>query len=166
VEHVQGVDYKGLKSFTCTIKINVALIGQDLRWRTLIHEGLHSVSVGLSQTDYQQFRGWEEGVVEQLQRLLRPQILAELNVAIREEIFSQDEGKNRFNIYMDALESLRQSVEEGHDPQTFYLWLLTVPLRERPTAVLKRGYALPFQERIAFVRTFSATNFILTQEAR
>jgi len=165
IELVQGVNYKGLKSFTCAIKINTILAGQDLRWRTLIHEGLHSVSSGLTQPDYQQFRGWEEGVVEQLQRLLRPSILANLNIAVPEEVFTQDEDKHRFNVYIDALETLRGAVGEK-DAGGFYLWLLAIPLRERLTAVLKRGYALPFQERVAFVRAFSSTNFILTQEAR
>ena len=41
------------------------------RWRTVIHEALHFCSPSYSKSEYSGSRGWEEGVVEQMQRLLQ-----------------------------------------------------------------------------------------------
>lgn len=78
---------RGAKPFRCAIVINAALANIDVRWRTLIHELLHTYSVGYDSQSYQEFRGWEEGVIEQLQRQLRPAILDQLNIAVVEEAF-------------------------------------------------------------------------------
>ena len=66
-----------------------ALAGQDERWMTLLHEVLHSVSVGFARDDYGQGPGWEEGVVEQMQRLLRPQALARLSASVPQAVLAE-----------------------------------------------------------------------------
>lgn len=84
VELVDTPEFKGKKRFSCDIQIQASLARQDARWSTLIQESLHAHSVGYNGSDYRLYRGWEEGVVEQLQRLLRPQILSRLLVAVAE----------------------------------------------------------------------------------
>lgn len=62
----------GEKRWGCDILFHADLTNNPLRWRTLLHEVLHSVSAGMTEQDYRRFRGWEEGVVEWLQRRWRP----------------------------------------------------------------------------------------------
>lgn len=100
-------DVRGAKPFRCDIVINKTLSEQDLRWRTLIHEMLHTFSAGYNPQDYQALRGWEEGVVEQLQRLLRPAVLAKLGVSVSEKVFEQVEDGHEYQKYVRALESMR-----------------------------------------------------------
>src|ERR1051326_3765790 len=77
--------FKGLKPFGCSILLREDLARNDIRWRTLIHEAFHAVSAGYNQIDFDQNVGYEEGVVEQLHRLFRPRILAQLEVTVRSE---------------------------------------------------------------------------------
>jgi len=87
VEILLEARYKGRKPFNCDILIAEDVARREERWRTLIHEALHAHSVGYNGTDYRALRGWEEGVVEHLQRLLRPTVLSRLQVAIAEDVF-------------------------------------------------------------------------------
>src|SRR5579864_1594585 len=102
VELVPNADFKGKKRFQCDIQIDADLAARDARWSTLIHEILHSVSAGYTPDDFQTYRGWEEGVVEQLQRLIRPEVMALLNVSVPEEVFSASEQFHQFNRYIAA----------------------------------------------------------------
>jgi hypothetical protein len=86
VELVPTPGYRGAKRFSCAIVLDASLVGDDTRWRTSIHELLHSVSAGYVPSDYRSLRGWEEGVVEQLQRLIRPSLLARVGVVVPEEV--------------------------------------------------------------------------------
>src|SRR5579862_3523590 len=78
VELVSDAEFRGKKRFSCLIQIDIDVARQQSRWTTLIHEALHCVSAGYIASDYREYPGWEEGVVEQMQRLIRPQILARL----------------------------------------------------------------------------------------
>lgn len=117
------------KAWSCEIRLAQALALSPLRWRTLIHEMLHSVSVGTNEEAYKRFIGWEEAVVEQLQRLLRPRILTRLAVSVPEALFVEVERHWRYNVYIEAMESLRQSLAQ--DDLSFYLELLQIPLADR-----------------------------------
>ena len=66
---------RGSKTFTCEIVIRPDLASKPVRWRTLIHESFHACSVGYTFQDFNANIGWEEGVVEQLERLFRKRIL-------------------------------------------------------------------------------------------
>ena len=107
VELVPGADFKGKKRFTCDIQIDAALAEQDVRWSTLIHEALHSLSVGYIRDDYQDFQGWEEGAVEQLQRFYRGRVLARLGATIGPETFRRIDAEHSYNGFIEALETLR-----------------------------------------------------------
>ena len=100
-------DVRGRKPFSCDIVLNENLTGLDVRWRTIIHEALHSFSAGYNFTDYQLNRGWEEGVVESLQRLWRQKILRRLGLVVENSVFIELEIGHDYNTYIDALERLR-----------------------------------------------------------
>ena len=112
-----GRRVSGEKRWGCDILLHSSLVGDSLRWRTLLHEALHSVSVGMNEQDYRRFRGWEEGTVEWLQRRLRPEILHSLGVSVLEEVFVVAEQFWPFNKYLIALQILQQAA--GLDTETF-----------------------------------------------
>ena len=155
-------DIRGAKLWGCDIVINRSLLGQDERWRTLIHELLHSYSVGYSSTDYWASRGWEEGVVEQLQRLLRPEVLRRLHLNIPTTVFEAVQEHPLYNEYVAALEALRVAV--GQEPVAFCLAFLAMPIRDRSTAAYGMGRHLDPPEYRSFVRVLSASNATLKKE--
>ena len=135
------------KRWSCDILLNTVLTASPTRWRTYIHEMLHSVSVGLNEQDLRRLRGWEEGVVEQVQRLLRPQLLASIGVDVPEEVFAAVDRAWTLNGFVEALEVLRSALEREAD--TFYLDLLRTPLRERLAYVLAQDHTPEFQRLFA-----------------
>lgn len=159
VELVENADFKGKKPFRCDILLNALLATQLERWSTLIHEVLHTVSAGYARDDYQDFQGWEEGVVELLQRLFRARILSRLQIEVDEEFFqSVDEG-HAYNNFIAALEQLR--VRVGKTQEEFYLLLSHTPLRDRSALLLTLGSHLQGSERRQFIMEFSAANAAL-----
>ena len=160
VELVPEADFKGKKPFSCDILVDAVLATQQERWSTLIHEALHSFSVGYIRDDFQAFRGWEEGTVKQLQRLLRPIVFARLQTAVDEAVFVELDRKHRFNTYIDALEELRLNLN-AYDVSEFYVQLLATPIRLRPGYVIERANQFHGMFRFDFVKTFSKVNAIL-----
>lgn len=63
----------------------------------MTHEVLHTFSPQYTRSEYNAAQGWEEGVVEQMQRLLRPQVLAALEVTVREEVLTNAEADHQYN---------------------------------------------------------------------
>ena len=164
VELVTEADFKGKKRFGCDIQIAVELAEQDARWATLIHESLHCHSAGYNGIDFRTYRGWEEGVVEQLQRLLRPQILSAPHVSVDEAIFEKSAEIHRFNRYIRVLENLRLALPQFvSDPEAFYKTLLATPIRDRIALVLGWRDTLPFVDRTEFIGNFSTANYELTR---
>jgi hypothetical protein len=164
---VSDADYLGLKPFSCKIRLDAALAQQPTRWSTLIHELLHSCSAGYKRDDFQKLRGWEEGVVEQLQRLLRPELLMRLKVDLAPDVFALMEATHHFNPYIEALEEIRLALKgEGvpDAPREFYTNLLRTPMGERPGYILGLGYQRIALPRAPFVRAFSAANALLTRK--
>ncbi len=162
VELSQDVRALGRKPFTCRIVLYEGLAYQPARWRTLIHEAFHSFSAGYNREDYQALRGWEEGVVEQLQRLFRSSVLARLSVTVDAAIFQTIEDDYPFNNYIEALELLR-AFQDARPVETFYLELLATEIKERPGLVLGKGLQLPQSQQTAFVQLFSRANSILKE---
>jgi len=140
-------DMLGNKEFTCEIALDRSLLGSCLRWVVYLHELLHAFSVGYEQAVYyEQFRGWEEGVIEALERLLRPGMIDALGIALDRFALAEIEAYdhlNDYNRYVAALERIRTTLGYREDErQAFYLWLLSVPLRNRSKAVLKSALDL------------------------
>jgi hypothetical protein len=155
---------RGAKPFRCDIVINAILASQAERWRTLIHEMLHTFSEGYQPLDYMAFRGWEEGVVEQLQRTLRPAVLAELGINLDEAVFTAVETDHEYEEYVRALEEMRESL--GEESLRFFSRLLAVPIRDRRQSVFEQGMALPTVRRRAFLGAYSSGDAILKTGTR
>lgn len=152
-------DNYGQARWDGSIRLNRNLAQTELRWRTMIHEALHHLSVGLTPTSYSDLRGWEEGTVEQLQRLIRNEVLDALAVSVPPNIFYDAERQHRLNGFVTALEELRQLLKA--DADSFYLNLLAIPVNERPAEVIAASAALPLDERIAFRRSFAIAFSVL-----
>ena len=111
--------------------------------------------------------GWEEGVVEQLQRLLRPALLFNIGIRIEEDLFLAEERNHPYNRYIEALENIRQLLDFGvEDPIGFYISLLDTPIKDRLTWVMQQGKLLHEERQPAFLRTFALSNSTLRQPAR
>jgi hypothetical protein len=156
--------FLGKKLFSCGIEIDAALATDPLRWRTLMHEMLHAHSVGYRKTDFDDNMGWEEGVVEQMQRLLRPTILAKVSVPIDEELLRRADASHLYNPYIEHLEKLREGLGV-EDATVFYRELLGVPIKERAVHVAARGRFSPLGYA-AFIRLFSETDSRLKTKIR
>lgn len=130
-----------------------------MRWRTLIHEMLHTFSEGYHPLDYMAFRGWEEGTIEQLQRILRPVLLVKLGIKVDEAVFTAVETGHEYVEYVQALEGMREAL--GEEPTGFYSRLLAVPIRDRRRSVFEQGMALAAAERSAFLRAYSSGDALL-----
>jgi hypothetical protein len=160
LELVADADFKGKKPFRCDILVHADLARQLERWTTLIHEVLHTVSAGYVRNDYQDFQGWEEGVIEQLQRLLRARILSRLGVDNTAEVFEPLDNGHAYNGFIGALERLREIIG-GVDIEAFYLHLLATPIKDRPAILLNLGAALAGEPRRQFIAAFAAANATL-----
>lgn len=130
-----------------------------MRWSTLIHEALHTISAGYVPTDYRNFPGWEEGVVERLQRVYRLTVLGRLGVSVEDELFRVSEEKHNYNKYIQALEGVRLILNIAD--ADFYTNLLQTPIRSRFGYVYGLGNNLISRERSEFIRTLSAANSVL-----
>ena len=162
VELVPNAEFKGRKRQMCDIQIDAALAAQDERWPTLIHESLHSISAGYNANDFRNFRGWEEGVVEQLQRLFRPDVLQRLGVVLPASVFDAVEASHNFNAYIAALEGLRLLLPKPDlNQQNFYLDLLKLPIKERPDKLVRLCLALEQPQRGVFIAAFSRADALL-----
>jgi hypothetical protein len=123
----------GAKSFQCYITIRKGRALSPQRWRTLIHEMIHAYSPGMTSWAYDKFPGWEEGVVEKLQRLLRDRIFKALNEVLDETQMvqmEQEEQDHVYNDYINAIEIIRK-LSMRSDVEEFYIELLLTPLKDR-----------------------------------
>ena len=146
----RSLSFGGMAHYDGSVSISEYVIADtDLRWRTMIHEALHTFSPQYSHSQYIAARGWEEGVVEQMQRLLRPDVLAALQVSINEAVVAEAEVNHSYNVYITALEDLRERL--GDVPMSFYRLLLTTPLPERALLLKRSSILLADQERQAFL---------------
>ena len=163
VELVTEADFKGKKRFGCDIQIAAELAEQEARWATLIHESLHCHPAGYNGTDYRRYRGWEEGVVEQLQRLFRSQILTKIGVSVidLQADFRIADSQHPFNDRIKALEAIRQPLAVPE--LDFYRDLLTVPIAQRFAEVLKQIQQLPSSQRTNALYVFSVSQAVLKQ---
>jgi hypothetical protein len=101
----------------------------------MMHESLHAISAGFERSRLrEQDRVWEEAVVEQVQRILRPQVLDQLGVNLREEQFLPIDLLHRFNKEIHHVEQHRLTL--GVPPEEFYLGVLRMSVPERRRLVL------------------------------
>jgi hypothetical protein len=161
VEFVSDAIFKGLKPYACDILIGDTFLDPDERWTTLIHELLHSVSAGYNRFDFEANVGWEEGVVENLQRILRAEILSELELVVAEDLLRQLDEQHPFNRYIMPLERARDVF--GDDEREFHLDLLRTPIKNRYGALMMRANAMPVTKRGDAIRVLSTVQGALGQ---
>jgi len=130
--------YSAKKEWSCSITVVTSVAAEDGRWRTLIHEALHSVSIGLTPQSFLLFPYWEEGVVENLQRLYRPILLKRLGLAVTEAAFTATEAEWRYSAPVDALRRIMAELPATGE-QEFMERLLRVPLASRKATVFGWG---------------------------
>ena len=159
VELVPNADFKGKKRFTCDIHIDAGLASTQERWSTLIHEALHTVSTGYIGSDYRKYPGWEEGIIEKLQRLLRAVILDRLDITLPPSTLIAIEAEHRYNPYIEALETLRSALKM--DEMRFYLHLLGTPIKDRPGYIFGVGNQMMGVDRTNFIRAYSVASSVL-----
>ena len=159
VELVETMEFKGKKRFSCDIQIQASLARQEARWSTLIHESLHAHSAGYNGSDYRLYRGWEEGIVEGLQRLLRPEILFRLGVVVSQADLPEADRQHPFNDRVQALEAIRQQIAVPE--MAFYKQLLATPIAQRPGETLARVRRMPMPQQRDALYIYSASNAVL-----
>ena len=159
VEIVTSADFLGQKRFSCDILISDTVVNQPERWSTLLHEALHAVSTGYIRDDFLTLPGWEEGAVEQLQRLLRPEIISHLGIALPESVFAFREINHPYNAYISALEKIRIVLRVSE--VQFYQRLLATPIAGRPASVFRQVRQLPHEKQRDAFAAFSASNATL-----
>jgi hypothetical protein len=127
---IEDEENSGLFRSDGSIGLLAALVRLPLRWPTLLHELLHSYSAGGGTQDYSVHRGWEEGPVEALQRLLIRVLLTDIGEPVDEISLQDREAGWRFNAYLPVIESVREAIGVG-DAERFYVELLKVPIIAR-----------------------------------
>ena len=116
--------FSGQKQRSCAISLRQDVLSiPEWRWTTMIHESVHSVSAGFTvgRLDETQ-RRWEEAIAEQLQRLLRDELLASLGERFDEAVIRDLDVRHRYNAYIRMLEVYREAA--GRPLRDFYLELL------------------------------------------
>ncbi len=164
VHLVGDAGFKGQKPFNCDILLDAALVSDGLRWRTLLHEALHALSRGYVREDFENFRGWEEGPVEKLQRLLRPVVLTRLGITVDESMFRAADERHLYNRYLAVLEELQRAT--GIPERQFYVDLLSTPIKDRSMGIYVLSSQMPRKQRQAFLLIFSKANSVLKGDIR
>jgi len=145
----RSLSFAGAAHYDGSISVSELVYAEpNLRWRTMIHEALHTFSPSYTRLEYNAAQGWEEGVVEQMQRLLRPEVLAALGITVQEAILTNAEADHQYNAYIAFLEDLRLQLRDV--PFGFYRMLLSTPLPKRALVLRQSGIMLEEQERQAF----------------
>jgi hypothetical protein len=159
--------WRGMKPFHCDIRLDSARQTLDVRWRTHLHEMLHAHSAGYTRPAFEDYPGWEEGVVEKLQRLLRPRVLERLGLGLPETVFVQEDAEHEYNPYVEAIDSLSRFLKQPQESEAdFYVALLSTPISQRIAWTHAQGKQVPPQEFGTFLRAFAAANATLRRKLR
>lgn len=137
--------FSGQKHGWCGVSIREdILLHPPARWRTMLHEGFHSVSAafGAGRLDAAP-RAWEEAIVEQCQRLFRGQLLSAIGVDFAEARFREGDEQHPYNRHIRALEAHRAALGSAAEP--FFLGLLRAGPAGRAGLVLAATRALRVQ---------------------
>ncbi len=94
-----------------------------------------------------------------MQRMLRPEILARIGVTLDPAIVTRSAQEHRYNAYIVALESLRETLDASQ--ADFYSELLQTPIKQRPAAVFRQGDYLSKTERFEFIKKYSVASAVL-----
>lgn len=133
----KNVEYNGVKQWSCSIGLRDSIAQNRTRmFKTLTHEMLHSVSVGVTVQTMISRIGWEEGVVEAMSRILVHEAAARANVSLDKTMLALAIAMNGYNKYIAALERARNAM--NMDEREFYTTLIRTPIVERPEWVRRQ----------------------------
>ncbi|WP_395141125.1 hypothetical protein, partial [Armatimonas sp.] len=121
--------WRGKKNLSCSIAIREIEAVRPARWRTLIHELLHGHSPVYNQMIYNELKPWEEAAVEEVQRMIRQEVLKAAGVEVSEDVLTTLDDPFIYNPHISALDSLRSLA--GQSREEFWLAMLRTPLTER-----------------------------------
>ncbi len=99
-------------------------------------------------------------MVERLQRIVRPEALSRLGIAIEEKIFEDAEVGHPFNRYIEALYDIREAVSAENE-MLFYLELLKTPIKDRYPSLLQIGIRTGGAAGRHIMNTISTAHVIL-----
>ncbi len=159
-----GERWRGKKNLSCSIAIREIEATRYARWRTLIHELLHGHSPVYSQVTYTEHRPWEEAVVEQIQRLIRGEVLASARVEVPENVLEELDSLFEYNQHIESLEKLRQLTDKP--AREFWVGLLHTPIKLRAGYALGLSQGLVAEARTEYVRQLSLTRAIMQKRER
>lgn len=154
---MSAIPFLARKDWSCGITLLETTTG-DSRWRSLLHEVLHSVSVGMTEPDYRRLRLWEEGTVEALQRMYRPALLRHLGLDIVESRFTVVEAAWPYNHAMEALGRIAAERPEV-SAREFLEQMLRTPPPDRPAFAFAWGR--PAADFAHFKRAYAVASGIL-----
>ena len=106
-----------------------------------------------------EYPGWEEGVVEWLQRSYRQEVLSRLGVRVEETVFVSVEDGHQYNRYITTLLTLPAALSQP--PLGFFSVLLETPLKDRSDYVMECGRSLPVEHFRGYQRTFALAFSVL-----
>ena len=158
IVHSAGRAFGG-KTFNCLIRIRADIASQAVGWPTLIHEAFHCFSVERSPDASLTYPGYEEGVVEALQRLFREELLADMGIAAAPEAFLDRDNHSAYTDYIGALETMRGALEA--DAKQFYLSLLATPLEQRWAVLREQAQSLAEWQETRFRREWRQKEQVL-----
>ena len=121
--------FSGRKEWNCDITIHRSQLATLGWYGTALHEMLHSISRGLIVDDYLRFKGYEEGVVEALTRLLFAEVYTKADIGA---IFSE---RSHYQRYVQDLENLRGRI--SFNKTDFYFGLISASLNQREELVVQ-----------------------------
>jgi SPP1 gp7 family putative phage head morphogenesis protein len=156
--------WRGKKNLSCSISIREIEADRYARWRTLIHELLHGHSPIYSQVTYTEHRPWEEAVVEQIQRLIRGEVLAAARIEVPENVLEELDSLFEYNRHIESLEKLRQLTDKP--AREFWVELLQTPIKLRAGYALGLSGGLVAEARTEYVRQLSLTRAIMQKRER
>lgn len=126
----------------------------------MIHEMLHSMDT--PNQNYLRLKGWDEGVLEPVMRMLRPQILAQRGVSIPEIDLQSRDHKHPYQKYIAALERVRSRLPSPHsEEEVFYYGLFGVPIEERQGLIEQWASQLPKSKQKEFRRVLLRAKSVL-----
>jgi hypothetical protein len=134
-----------------SIAMRPDLVSRRIRWRVYIHELVHSVAAPLEQGQYETNIGWEEGPVEALQRLIRPEVMREAGFEYDTNLIRRVEAVWAYEPYVEAVERIRRLT--GGEERSFYSDLLRHPVQDRAGLLIRQQLNLG---RIEIARQIAA----------
>lgn len=136
----------GQKQRGCSISLRLDVLrSPERRWTTMIHEALHSVSTVFTTGHLDStHRRWEEAIAEQLQRLLRGEILRALDVHLAEQILKELDAAHLYNGDIRTLEVCREALQV--DARMYYLDLLGTTADQRVRSIISASRAYRAQD--------------------